>query len=710
MSEKKPDISWIDFYHKFANTLLNYKTNRKELIQKVKNAFEHTTLKYPLKEKGMLEYDDVCPFTVFATFNKGITDQNRKDLISALKDEFDVEAEKVKGFDSIPLLNNLSAWFFAYKDNRREEDIDNLWDFFEIAIKYADSKDADIKNDFIETYDKVINQKQVKWNITFALYWIRPYSYLNLDARIRNYFFKYENPYLPGIQQYISPKFPPSGEDYLNIIEEIKSTLNNTENPHKNFLEISYEAYLTPMYNLVKDASEEPIDNPGTKYWIYSPGKEAEHWEEFYENGVMGINFSKIGNLSKYNRKDEIADKLRNAYNDNRSYKKISHYLWQFAKDMNEGDVVFVKNGSYKVIGRGIICSDYYFDETTVSYKNRRKIDWTHKGDWAYPGNASNDTLVELTSYIDYVSKLNSLFAEEDFELEEEQTNYKYPTYTAEDFLNDVFISDKKYEMIVSLLENKGNIILQGPPGVGKTFSVKRIAYSMMQEKDNTRVQMIQFHQSYSYEDFVMGYRPTENSFELQHGPFYKFCKKAEIDSGRAYFFIIDEINRGNLSKIFGELLMLIEKDKRGDKIKLMYKDELFSVPDNVYIIGLMNTADRSLALIDYALRRRFAFVNLEAAFDSEGFKMIVNNAGNPRFQALINEVKSLNQAITNDENLGEGFTVGHSYFTLFDDASTERLQEIIRFEIIPLLKEYWFDDQSKIDEWSQRLLGVLND
>ncbi|GHV36835.1 hypothetical protein FACS1894187_12170 [Synergistales bacterium] len=164
-------------------------------------------------------------------------------------------------------------------------------------------------------------------------------------------------------------------------------------------------------------------------------------------------------------------------------------------------------------------------------------------------------------------------------------------------------------------------MILQGAPGVGKTFAAKRLAFSIIGKEDDRRVKIVQFHQSYSYEDFVMGYRPDGRGFCLAEGPFYQFCKIAEKDDDdRPYFFIIDEINRGNLSKIFGELLMLIENDKRGEKnaLRLLYKDEDFFVPENVHIIGMMNTADRSLAMIDYALRRRFVFFDMEPAFDSD--------------------------------------------------------------------------------------------
>lgn len=160
--------------------------------------------------------------------------------------------------------------------------------------------------------------------------------------------------------------------------------------------------------------------------------------------------------------------------------------------------------------------------------------------------------------------------------------------YTKSDFLDEVYMSEKRYENLVAVLHNKKNIILQGAPGVGKTFAARRLAWSMMGEKDDSRIEFVQFHQNYSYEDFVMGYKPVENNFELKYGIFYRFCQKAANQPDKKFFFIIDEINRGNMSKIFGELLMLIERDYRGIKATLAYNGLPFSVPKNLYIIGML--------------------------------------------------------------------------------------------------------------------------
>ena len=280
--------------------------------------------------------------------------------------------------------------------------------------------------------------------------------------------------------------------------------------------------------------------------------------------------------------------------------------------------------------------------------------------------------------------------------------------YTKSDFLDEVYMTEKRYENLVAVLRNKKNIILQGAPGVGKTFAAKRLAWSMMGEKDDSRIEFVQFHQNYSYEDFMMGYKPVEDGFELKYGIFYRFCQRAANQPDKEFFFIIDEINRGNMSKIFGELLMLIEKDYRGTKATLAYNGLSFSVPKNLYIIGMMNTADRSLAMIDYALRRRFSFFEVEPGFDSEGFSHYQNGLNNETLNELINKVKDLNREITLDKSLGKGFCIGHSYFCGRDVCTEEWLHSIVDYDILPMLSEYWFDDANKLQRWENILQGVF--
>lgn len=291
--------------------------------------------------------------------------------------------------------------------------------------------------------------------------------------------------------------------------------------------------------------------------------------------------------------------------------------------------------------------------------------------------------------------------------------------YGIENLISDgVFLTESEIADILKRLKAKKALILQGSPGVGKTFLAKKLAYALLQEIDPNQIEMVQFHQSYSYDDFVRGYRPDGNgSFSLKNGVFYEFCQKAINNPDQDYVFIIDEINRGNLSQIFGELLMLIESDKRGieNSISLVYQNKnenKFYIPSNLHIIGLMNLADRSLAMVDYALRRRFAFITLQPQYESDIFKTwLVERNMNPQLvEMIIKKMKSLNHKIKEDAMLGENYQIGHSFFCPkgddFSNLNETWYTSIVKTEIIPLLKEYWFDNPKKAEDAGNELLA----
>ena len=316
---------------------------------------------------------------------------------------------------------------------------------------------------------------------------------------------------------------------------------------------------------------------------------------------------------------------------------------------------------------------------------------------------------IDFGNYIYFPPKNSKSIDEQSSDVKPDNQDENGDTYTNDNFLKEVFMDEEQLTTLKSLLKNKKNIILQGAPGVGKTFTAKRLAYAIIGEENNDFIEFIQFHQNYSYEDFIMGYKPTGDRFELKEGVFYRFCKHATTQPDRKFFFIIDEINRGNISKIFGELLMLIENDYRDQEITLAYNDEKFSIPENLHIIGMMNTADRSLAKIDYALRRRFSFFDMKPAFDSNGFTKYQNGLNNIKLNNLIECIKKLNIEICEDQSLGESFTIGHSYFCGQKEFTDKRLKEIIDYDIIPMLKEYWFDDKNKVDTWKENFKKTLN-
>ncbi len=626
---------------------------------------------------------------------------------------------------------------------------------------------------------------------------------------------------------------------------------NNDEvvNDLKNIMRI-YDEIVEKMngksYEEIIQSLDE-TDKSGKQYWTYSPGEGGSEWDYCVKNNKMVIGFDLVGDLTKYDSRDSLANQLRKVYGKENPYNDISA-CDDFVNKLKPGDIVIAKIGQKQLLGYGIVKDDeYIYDTSREHYRSIRNVEWKMIGKWDLPNElkVAQKTLTDITPYGNFVKKLlniiegennmnidscewiipanpkyydhdgafekfgfidwsqhvnfsvgdivyiysgapesrltaitsvektdmsfsekvddSEFYKADDLEnknqnrdrfvrlriinkLDDPRLNYDnlakhglnsrpqsalrvtkelsnyingiingndIDEYSKDDFLKEVFISSEKYDSIVSILERKNNIILEGAPGVGKTFIAKRLAYSLIGREDSSKIKLIQFHQNYSYEDFIEGYRPTENGFKLEKGIFYNFCECARNDPENDYYMVIDEINRGNLSKIFGELLMLIECDKRGDKNKLTlaYSKEEFYVPENLYIIGLMNTADRSLALIDYALRRRFSFIRIEPAFDNKLFIDEFNKKFDAEFDSLIEIIKSINNAIEHDKSLGSGFEIGHSYFLpkLKDEKGNKKtLEDIVKFEIIPLLEEYWYDDEDTLIKWKDSLTGYF--
>jgi 5-methylcytosine-specific restriction protein B len=714
----KQTFDWIPFYMEFADKLLPFRMRRSKLINLIEESFSELQIKLPKLEKDGARPSDIDPFTVFGLFNKHLTSENRIGIAGEIGRRIGVSAAVPASFDGIPILMNLNATFYRFITDRKDDDIDNLWEVFSAALGLVNHFDEASRERFVRAFDVVRVQKGIRWNITMGLYWIRPNYFVNLDGR---------NLWALGDMEMLGAECAmavrslggkvPDGAEYLRICSLCRKAVAQDEAKIHSLPEFSSQAWdNSEEANKKKKLNEQATkgmetmgDDPsarGTHYWLYSPGAGASMWNEFRSEGIMALGWDAAGDVLRFNSQTEVRDALDASLADGKMHNNAAHDLWQFAHAMQPGDIIFARRGFDKIIGRGIVASEYRHEkERDGKYQNVRDVTWEVVGEWdnPYDHQQAVKTLTDITAQTEQVEKILSLFPETDEETGENDA--ELPFYDRDDLLNEVYIDSSTYDRLTSLLKHKRNVILQGAPGVGKTFLAKRLAYSIMGCKDDRRVEIVQFHQSYSYEDFVMGYRPTEGGFELRKGVFYRFCKRAEEDPDDDFFFIIDEINRGNLSRIFGELFMLIEPDKRGARVRLMYSDELFSVPGNLYLIGTMNTADRSLAMIDYALRRRFAFFELEPGFDSRGFKVYQEQVDSPEFDRLVECIQVLNDAIGADPALGKGFRIGHSFLCGLDPRAertviAERLRAIVEYELSPLLEEYWFDDRDKTQNW----------
>lgn len=738
---------WTGFYVDLALKVATYRENvrRQELINIVENLYKETSNPRPEFELGGMSIVDIDPFTVFGLFNLAKQSQEeRLGICYYFSQKLSIQSLIPTSLEGVPVLNNNKPLFYNFQGQRGLSDIEDLWGLFVNAVRLAKEESPKWKEKFNNYFNKVIQIKGISYdNLTKALFWINPDYFINLDNANKWYIFDSGNFSDYAVAELPKLESNSLAEIYWQIRNKVNVQLKSLGLGITDFKSLSYEAtkefknmngahvqlnkistispsstevvssnrsYILP--DLENTTSVVDADVKTRRYWLYSPGEKASKWDEFRNAGIAAIGWDDLGDLKQYKSKSEISQKLtEHGYGENPTNNRLT--LWNFANEIKVGDVLFIKKGNTDILGKGIVISPYYFDASRPDFNHTLKVKWTNSGSWPTPFESITKALTDVTDKTAAVEQLLSLIDPDGVLSDDLQKEEVYPDYSKQKFLDEVFMDESQWELLNSLLEEKRNIIIQGAPGVGKTFCAKRLAYSIIGKKDVSRVSMIQFHQSYSYEDFIMGFRPDGQGFKLRTGVFYEFCKKASDDIDNKYFFIIDEINRGNLSKIFGELFMLIEKDWRGEMIRLLYNNEQFSVPKNVYIIGLMNTADRSLALLDYALRRRFSFYELKPAFDSDNFKAKLSKINNNKLDKLIDVIKTLNEEICKDDSLGEGFEIGHSYFSNLDEIGDvakleSKLNEVVNFDIIPMLKEYWFDDKAKLNLWSDNLKATL--
>ena len=493
-------------------------------------------------------------------------------------------------------------------------------------------------------------------------------------------------------------------EHYLTLAQELGVTTWEFE---------QLCAWLEPVVPSTGPVVVEPPPEEREKIWLFSPGPGAESWDEFYEKGIAAIGWDYLGDLRQYKSLEDFRSAVAEKRESDREPVNVAMACYQFAYEIQTGDAIYAKKGRNRIIGRGTVASDYEYDPSRESKKHVRQVKWDKRGEWIPRERPLvTKTLTEIGKYPALVRDIEQVFGKE----QNGEPPESFKKYTLDHAVGEIFMTRSEIEDLLALLQSRKNVILQGPPGTGKSFIALRLAWLALGGRDSERLAAVQFHQSYSYEDFVQGYRPTEaGGFERRDGPFMRFCNLALQDQDNDYVLIIDEINRGNLSKILGELMMLIEPDKRDSRwaTQLAYSTEdeaPFHVPPNLLIIGTMNTADRSLALVDYALRRRFAFLDVVPAFPNSRFQKELASMGVEEGlrEQIVSRITELNGRIAADPSLGRGFMVGHSYFCQKaegEEPGEEWLERIAQTEIAPLLREYWFEAEEKAEKAVDLLL-----
>lgn len=701
-----PNFSWIPIYQELAEKLAGWQDRQSELIAFLENLRTEGYVITPLNDKNAdgarFLLSEIDPFTFFGVFNRGIRQDQRRAILARMKEFFALSHDVPEDFNGIPILNNMKSWFVAYQNARQDGDVAKLWRVFQLGLEEKPLN----KKEFLKSFDEALSVKQTNVNLTMGLFWIRPNTFLSLDQNNR---------------EHLEIKLPSEGLNakfYADVLKKFKG---------QSFPEISLQAWGigSERAKIIAD-SKEPYRTEDINFWLvgayWSDRDPADQTERFLEEGIWENGYINrfIADVQAMQVGDKIAIKAASTQRkglpfDNKN-KTISRMTIKAIgtivanhKDGRTVEVEWEQNFQEK---------DWYF------YTNRSTL-WHLRFDKDY---FLLDLSTKLRDFVWYGKEQDytwwvkrwGIFEETGVTTNDdmESTN---PPYSIEDLVaSGVFLPEAELAQILERLQSKKAMILQGPPGVGKTFVARKLAYALMEEVDNSRIEMVQFHQSYSYDDFVRGYRPAEGkagNFVLQNGVFYEFCQRAINDPDREYVFIIDEVNRGNLSQIFGELLMLIEADKRDPEfaVHLVYRNSnepRFYIPPNLYLIGLMNVADRSLAMVDYALRRRFVFVNLTPQYESDLYRqwLLERSMQTELVNLIIERMSALNKQIKEDSLLGENYQIGHSFFCPKGDnfAGLDKswYQGIVRTEITPLLKEYWFDNPSKADEAERRLLA----
>jgi 5-methylcytosine-specific restriction enzyme B len=697
-----PRFTWVPFYEELAGRLIQYRgaEGQQKLITFLEQlrAAGHTIT--PLEDKDAtgkrVLLREIDPFTFFGTFNRHISEDKRVGILERVRSHFGVKAEAPRDFLGVPVLNNMKSWFFGYLAKRTPEDVGRLWEVFVRAL--GDDPLADPA--FGSAFDRALEVWSTNVNLTIGLFWIRPRRFLSLDNTMR---------------AHLGLKLPKEGLSFAFYRDAVGKVQNKHTAP---FYQLSLAAWEKVATGITKSEGALAAD---MEYWLvgayWDSAEQPDQTERFLAEGLWenGYDDKYLDLVRQIKAGDRIAIKASGTQQnglpfDNRG-KTVSRLIIKargvVVRNRGDGRTVEVE-WEPRAAPR-----DWYF------YTARATV-WHIRKDYDLAQRLIRFTFFdELQDHAFFAARWwgaspPSLPVLPD---ENEDVERAEPYSVADMLAEGVFMRETDVALALRRLTHKKALILQGAPGVGKTFMARKLAYAFLEARDDARITSIQLHPSYTYEDFVRGYRPTgqAGTFALMDGPFLRLCQQAADDPDRRHVLLVDEINRGHLSQVFGELFMLLEGDKRGPRhaVTPLYRrtdGETFHVPENVYVIGTMNIADRSLALVDFALRRRFAFLTLEPQFGAQAFvTWLQERKMPPALCALIvQRMGALNNHIAEDSRLGPAFRVGHSFFCPrgedFSLLTKDWFAEVVETEVVPLLEEYWHDAPQDLEQAVARL------